>query len=413
MSHVTGPRVLVTGGSIAGPALAWALHREGFAPVVVERSAQLRSAGQNIDVRGLGDEVVRRMGIRDAVLVERTGELGTRFVDDTGHSYAEMATQESGDGPTAELEILRGRLSRILVDHIEDDVEIRYGDFVTALEQDLDGVDVTFDSGRRERFDLVLVAEGRTSRTRRLVFADRSRTLDKGLNIAFGTLDRQPADTDWWEFMTTTNGRSATIRPDNLGTMRTMLAFSTPVIGFETLPFDAQLHILRERFHDAGWQVERILDGFAAHPEEFYSDRWAQVVVSQWSTGRVALVGDAAWGSGPTGMATTLALVGTHVLAGELGAALRAGRRPQEAFNRYETLLRRYVDTAQGLAPGMPRLAYPDSATGVAAVRLLHRAVANPTLGQIAQKAFRNSQNAEPVLPQYPRLRAERVVAAS
>lgn len=411
MPHVTGPRVLVTGGSIAGPALAWALRREGFAPVVVERSPQLRSAGQNIDIRGPGDEVVRRMGIRDAVLAERTGELGTRFVDDTGHAYAEMAVQQGADGPTAELEILRGRLSQILVDRIADDVEIRFGDFVTALDQDPGGVDVTFDSGRVERFDLVLVAEGRTSRTRRLVFTDRTRTLDKGLYIAFGILDRQPADSDWWELMSLTKGRSASIRPDNLGTMRTMLAFSMPAVGFETLPVDAQLHILRERFRAAGWEVERILEGLAAHPEEFYSDRWAQVVVSRWSTGRVALVGDAAWGSGPTGMATTLALVGTHVLAGELGAALRAGRPPQEAFDRYETLLRRYVDTAQGLAPGMPRLAYPNSVTGLAAVRLLHRAVASPTLGRLAQKVVRNNQDTAPTLPDYPRLRTAEAVA--
>lgn len=211
--------------------------------------------------------------------------------------------------------------------------------------------------------------------------------------------------------MSLTKGRSASIRPDNLGTMRTMLAFSMPAVGFETLPVDAQLHILRERFRAAGWEVERILEGLAAHPEEFYSDRWAQVVVSRWSTGRVALVGDAAWGSGPTGMATTLALVGTHVLAGELGAALRAGRPPQEAFDRYETLLRRYVDTAQGLAPGMPRLAYPNSVTGLAAVRLLHRAVASPTLGRLARKVVRNNRDTAPTLPDYPRLRTAEAVA--
>lgn len=211
------PRVLVTGGSIAGPALAWGLLREGFEPVVLERSPRRRGAGQNIDIRGLGHEIVRRMGIRDAVLGRLTGEAGTRFITDTGRVYAEVARQEGQDGPTAELEILRGQLADILLDRIADDVEIRYGDFVAGADQDATGVDVRFDSGRRERFDLLLVAEGRSSRTRRLLLPELTTYRDKGLNVAFGTIDRRPEDDDWWYFMTTTQGRVVNARPDNSG----------------------------------------------------------------------------------------------------------------------------------------------------------------------------------------------------
>ncbi len=58
----------------------------------------------------------------------------------------------------------------------------------------------------------------------------------------------------------------------------------------------------------------------------------------------------------------TLALVGAYVLAGEL--AKHAHHR--DAFASYETILRPYVDQAQELAPGVPRLAHPKTELGIA-----------------------------------------------
>ncbi|WP_052688737.1 hypothetical protein [Williamsia herbipolensis] len=56
------PRVLVTGGSVGGPAQAWALQRAGFAVTLVERAPRPREAGQNIDIRDAGHAVLRAMG---------------------------------------------------------------------------------------------------------------------------------------------------------------------------------------------------------------------------------------------------------------------------------------------------------------------------------------------------------------
>ncbi len=107
------------------------------------------------------------------------------------------------------------------------------------------------------------------------------------------------------------------------------------------------------------------------------------MIVSTWSKGRIALLGDAAWGSGPTGMGTTLSLVAAHVLAGELGRALAdpADTFPA-AFARYEAQLRRYADSAQGLPPGGARITHPSSAVGQRVLRGAVRvAVVRPVRG--------------------------------
>ncbi|MCH1868179.1 FAD-dependent monooxygenase [Nocardioides sp. CFH 31398] len=397
------PRVLVTGASIAGPTLAWGLDRAGFEVTLLERSPEPRRAGQNIDVRGLGREVVRRMGLEGEVMANLTGEKGTRFVDRSGSPYAVFPRTEGQDGPTAEVEILRGALAGILMDRVPAGVEVRYGDHVVGAEQDAAGVDVDLASGRRERYDLLLVAEGRSSRTRRLLLGDTTTYRERGVTLTFGTLDRVLGDTDFWDWYTATGGRVASMRPDNLGTIRATLSFTSPPMGFERLPLDAQLIVLRERFAGAGWQAERILDGFAARPEEFYSQRMEQVVLRPWSRGRVALVGDAAWGSGPTGMGTTLALVGAHVLTGELAADRERGlTSPAAAFGRYERLLRRYVDSAQGLPPGGARLVHPASRLGVRGIQAMHRVTASRPVRRLFTEHLLTSETHEPVLPDYP-----------
>ena len=76
--------------------------------------------------------------------------------------------------------------------------------------------------------------------------------------------------------------------------------------------------------------------------------------------------------AGPMG--TSLALVGAYVLAGELTA--RDDHR--EAFARFEATMRPYVDRAQKLPPGTPRLAFPRTRTGVTGLRTALRVAASP-----------------------------------
>ncbi|MDD1384106.1 FAD-dependent monooxygenase [Curtobacterium poinsettiae] len=413
------PRVLITGASIAGPALAWGLDRSGFDVTLLERSPEQRTTGQNIDVRGLGREVLERMGLRDTVMHHLTGEAGTRYVDEHGTPYATFPKTEGQDGPTAEIEILRGTFAGILVDALPDTVDRRYGDFIAGAEQDGTGVNVRYDSGAQERFDLVVVAEGRSSRTRRILFADETEYRDHGVSIAYGTLDRIGSDTDHWDWYTAPRGRVASIRPDNEGTIRASVSFESESMGFEQLPVDVQLRILRERFRGAGWQTGRILDGFSERSDEFYTQRMEQVVVSRWSKGRIALLGDAAWGSGPTGMGMTLSLVGAHILAGELARTVEPavgadhGYSIPDAFARYEEMLRGYADSAQGLPPGGARLLHPSSKAGVRAVRAALRVASLGPVRGFAQKYLLTSEKHVPVLPHYPTLQGARKAAES
>lgn len=75
------PRVLVSGASVAGPALAYWLVRAGCKVTVVERAPTLRIAGQGVDVRDTARDVIKRMGIFDRIRDKSSHEEGLKIVD--------------------------------------------------------------------------------------------------------------------------------------------------------------------------------------------------------------------------------------------------------------------------------------------------------------------------------------------
>ena len=86
------------------------------------------------------------------------------------------------------------------------------------------------------------------------------------------------------------------------------------------------------------------------------------LIMSSWSEGRIALVGDAAYCATPiAGKGTDLAMAGAYILAGVLFTATTH----QEAFEAYERKMRPYVEKCQKLPPGIPKLVYPKSKFGV------------------------------------------------
>jgi 2-polyprenyl-6-methoxyphenol hydroxylase-like FAD-dependent oxidoreductase len=340
--------VLVAGASIAGPALAHWLCRRGAEVTVVERAPGLRPGGQAVDARGVTKEVIRRMELDAAVRAARTETTGAYTVDADGKVLETYrADDDGGDGYIAEIEILRGDLSRVLYDGTRDSAEYVFGDRIAGLTQDADGVDVTFAGGGRRRFDLVIGADGLHSALRAMIFGPHERFVRHlGQVMAFYTVPNEFGLDRWLiDYQEPGSGRSAGLRPIQDAT-RAMAMFSFPAAGLDVdyRDVEAQKHLLREQMAGLGWLAPRILAHLDDTPD-FYLDQVAQVVMDRWSSGRAGLLGDAAFSSSPlSGQGTGLALVGAYLLAGELAAA---GWDPEAGFAGYERRMRSFVEANQ------------------------------------------------------------------
>jgi len=389
--------ILISGAGIAGPALAYWLGAAGHDVTVVERADAVRSGGQAVDLRGAGRTVVERMGVMDRVRAVALDQRGVAWVDTRGRFTARMPVDAfAGEGIISEIEVLRDDLADVLHDATRARVEYVFGDTVTDLRQDDDGVDVTFEHAPPRRFGLVIGADGLYSPIRRLAFG-----ADAGLHplgCAMAWFSAPPTDLDGWYLMhNAPGGRVASLRPG-----RTPAA-SKAGLGLRVdprtaLPRDAdgRRALLSRAFADVGWKAPMLLDAMGT-ATDFAFTNVAQVRLPRWSRGRVALVGDAAACPTPlTGLGTSVALVQAYVLAGELA---RAGGDHHAAFDRYEALARPYVATAQQLPPGGVNGYAPRSALAIRLRTASMRAMTRWPMRPILERQF--AKAGDIALPDY------------
>jgi 2-polyprenyl-6-methoxyphenol hydroxylase-like FAD-dependent oxidoreductase len=245
-----------------------------------------------------------------------------------------------------DIELPRGELTTLLYGlTTERPIRYRFNDSIEALEDDGVGVDVRFESGGRQRFDVVVGADGLHSRTRRLVFGP-----ELPFNHALG------ARFNLFSLPNTLGLAHGAIIYSEPGRTAGLLAVrdSRDLFGFlmfvdadpARLTAEAQLARTEAVFAPGGWEVPRLLEAMRHAPDLFY-DSVSQIRMPGWSRGRVALVGDAAYApSFRSGQGTSLALVGAYVLAGELASHAD----PAAAFAAYERRTRPYVEANQALA---------------------------------------------------------------
>ncbi|GAB2854821.1 FAD-dependent monooxygenase [Actinocorallia aurea] len=348
-------RILISGASIAGLTLAHWLARHGFHPTVVERAPGLRTGGNGVDVRDQAVEVAERMGIMPRIRGLATDVQGMKFVDAADRAVARIDTRDP-----ASVEIMRGDLVALL--HEVTDAEYLFGDSVRGLAQDDDGVTATFEHAPARRFDLVVGADGMHSAVRRVAFGPEERFIDfKDHYFAFADADASLGEDRWVTMFNTPGAMTGVYRSGNHAQAKAYFMFRSAPLDYDHRDVAEHKRLIGARFAgDTSWRTRELLASALADPD-FYFDALGQVRMDSWSSGRIALVGDAAWCASPaSGAGAELALVGAYRLAGEL--AIAAGDH-RIAFARYDTAHRPLVDRKQRIGPNV-RLMVPKTAAG-------------------------------------------------
>jgi len=364
-------KVLISGGGIAGPCLAYWLARTrlDIVTTIVERSPFPRLTGQSIDVRGTAVDIVKKMGLEEAVRSRHTTEEGTVMIKRSGKGT--FAHFKAGDVFTADYEILRADLSQLFLEATKGLTNVRYmyGDSIKSLEQTEENVNVTFANGSKDTFDLVVAADGSTSTTRPMILDQESLKgcyNFLGQYIAFYSIPKQDQDPKLWQIYNPARGLCIMIRPhNNTSTMGVYLCVTTPSHSQRDPAIEAAMkegseatkRKLREYFEDLGWQAKRVLDGMD-HAEDFYFTRAAQVKIPKWTNQRSVVMGDAAFAT--FGVGTTLAISSAYTLAGELSKIKTSDEIPQ-ALENYEQVFRSLYAKMEDLPPGYPQIVFPQS----------------------------------------------------
>jgi 2-polyprenyl-6-methoxyphenol hydroxylase-like FAD-dependent oxidoreductase len=393
-----GKTVLISGLGVAGPTLAFWLRAAGFQPTLIEHAPALRSGGYVIDFWGLGFDIAERMGIGDRLSHDGYHIREMRIVDERGKRVSGFGTEvflalTEGRYVT----IARSALSRLLAEKIDVGAEMIFGDEIRSLRECEECVEVQLEHRGQRKFDLVIGADGLHSRVRSLIFGPQDR-FEKRLGYmvaAFETTGYRPRDEDVYVLFSDPGrmvGRVA-LRDD-----RTLFLFVFTIDAAESGPLSdlsEQRAILRARFGDDVWECPQILDALD-RSKDLYFDRVSQVRMPNWSHGRIALVGDAAYCvSLMAGQGTALAMTGAYVLAGEL--AKSSGYA--EAFANYEKVLRSFIEGKQRGAERFAGAFAPKTRWGLFLRNQVIRAARIPG---VARLSFGRDIIDRMPLPEYP-----------
>lgn len=388
-------RVAINGAGVAGPTLAYWLRHFGHEPVLFEKAPAPRTGGYLIDFWGLGYEIADRMGLVP-VLRERCYEMQRmRMVDGDGGEEATLdltPIRELLDGRF--ISLARADLAAALFGAC-DGIPAHFGVGVTAIEQDGKGVVATLSDGRRECFDLVVGAGGLHSPVRRLLFGPEAQ-FERSLGCfvaAFRILGYPHRDELTYVSHTVPKRQVGRVALRNDETL-VLLVFRAELLEDEP-PRERQKAALRRAFGDMKWEVPEILDRLE-EADDVYFDRVSQIHLPRWSSGRVALLGDAAaCPSLLAGEGTGLAMTEAYVLAGELHRARGDFTR---AFAAYDARLRSFVTAKQKAALGLRGFFTPQTSFALKVRNVIVKAL---SIQFVARRLLAHSLHDDIELPKY------------
>jgi 2-polyprenyl-6-methoxyphenol hydroxylase-like FAD-dependent oxidoreductase len=357
--------VLISGAGIAGPALAYWLLQSGFEPILVERAPEFRVGGYIIDFWGIGFDVAERMDLIPC-LKERAYQIeAVRFVNGHGRTVSGFRWDAMQSLlPGRFFSILRGDLSTMIFEKVRDRIDVWFGNSIRTIAQDNSGVRVTMENGKRGRFDLLVGADGLHSGVRKIIFGEEVQFRKHlGYWIASFTAKGYPHRDEGVYVCYNAPRRMVAryaLRENQTGFLFVFEKETVPTAALHDP--SAQRRLLQEVYEQAGWECPAILE--AMHScDDLYFDAVSQVCMKEWSRGRVALIGDAAFcPSLLAGEGAAFALAGAYLLARELK---NAKGDHQSAFRNYELQFRPFIKRKQRAARNLASWFAPTTITGI------------------------------------------------
>lgn len=325
-------RILISGAGVAGLTAAIWLGKAGFRPVIVEKAPRIRADGFILSLSHHSYHLLQEMGILDDLKAVNNRVMSSSYHDRSGRAILTLDYERLFEAGNI-IQIMRDDLEQVLYEHAKDKADYLFGNSVTEIEQVGDEVEVTFEDGRKQTFDVVIGADGVHSAIRKCAFSpDEVKRHYLGLHAAAYRCENVLGIERKYEAYLEPNRHTIvyTTRKNDLACIFIWKndALSVPPPG------QAQIDYLKETYRGADPRAVQLI-GSLKPQHGMYMEPLTQIEMPRWHKGRVAIVGDAAHSlTQLSGQGASLAIRGASTLAQSL-----IERSVDDAFAQYESTI--------------------------------------------------------------------------
>ncbi len=310
-------QIAVVGGGIAGAAAGVHLARAGHRVTLFERAPRLGPVGAGILLQPSGQDVLRRLGLLDAV-VRRSEPIAELRAEQVSGRRLIRLPYAVADPTWTGYGVARGLLFQILLDACRDaGVEFVLGTPIEATRATAEGAYLLpRDAAPLGPFDFVLAADGSRSALRRAAGLDAgSREYDFGAMWAVG-----PCQAVTGHLYQVVRGTRVLIGILPLGDGRASLFWGDRREGIEAIR-KGSFTAFRDQVLALAPKAEEIFGEYRSFEQAAFTT-YVHAACQRWSADRLLLIGDAAHAMSPhLGQGANLALADAEVFTRHLTAA--------------------------------------------------------------------------------------------
>lgn len=287
-------KVLIVGGGIGGLSAAIALRRAGIEVDLMEVHEQWTVYHVGIVVQGNALRAMAALGIAEKCVAAGFPYDGLEFRDLEGHVVAHMqGIKLAGPDLPSDLGMARPALHQVLIESARDlGTKLRLGLTFNELRQHPQHVSVSFTDGTSGEYDLVIGADGVSSKVRGMLFGEHLEPQFTGQGVWRYNVPRLPEMTRAALYLGLEGGKCGFI-PLTRDSAYVLLVQAEP--GNPRHPPERLAEIFRERLAPVRDPVMvRLRESITDSKLVVYRPLKSILVPAPWYRGRVVLLGDAA-----------------------------------------------------------------------------------------------------------------------